>query len=165
MTMTTYAEQLKQAKPTVTITPSPLIFEKVNETWRGLYLGQREFTRTDSKTGEVKRNFVAHFFDGQRVLFNMGAQLTRQLESLPVGVSVEIKLTELKANKHSGKTKIYDVTPLDLPLQNLAEMFGGFLNITAPAPQDLLPAPAEAAPVVQFTEEQRAETRAALWGE
>lgn len=164
--MTTYAEQLSQAKTTVTITPSPLIFEKVGETWRGLYLGQREFTRTIAETGEVKRNTVAHFFDGTRVVFNMGAQLTRQLETLPVGVSVEIKLTALQPNKHGGgKTKIYDVTPLDLPIQNLAEMFGGFLNITAPAPQDLLPPPAEVAPAVQLTEEKRAETNAALWGE
>lgn len=145
--MTDYAKQLAQAKPTVTITPSPLIFEKVNEKWRGLYLGQKHFDKADTTTGEIKSIPVAHFFDGKKVLFNMGAQLTRTLQDVPIGVSVEIELTELKANKHGGgKTKIYAVTPLDIPRMDLAEMFGGYLNIQPPAAEHLIggaPSPAQ----------------------
>jgi len=141
--MTTYAEELKAATPVVTITPAPLVFEKVGEAFRGLYLGQREFSRVIPATGEIKTNRVAHFYDGAKVLFNMGAQLTRALEVLNPGVSVEIILTELKANQHSGKTKIYSISPLNIPTQNMAELFGGLLNIGAPAPQDLLPPPEE----------------------
>jgi hypothetical protein len=138
--MSTYSEELAAATPTVTITPSPLIMEKVGQKFRGLYLGQRSFERTDQLTGEMKRNMVAHFFDGERVLFNMGAQLTRALETLATGVSVELELKELKSNAKGGKTKIYDVTPLNVPVKNLKEMFGGFLNIEAPAAEHLLPA-------------------------
>lgn len=137
--MTDYAKQLTQAKPTVTITPSPLIFEKPGEKWRGLYLGQKHFDKTDSQTGEIKTIPVAHFFDGTKVLFNMGAQLTRAMQDVPTGVSVEIQLTELKANKHGGgKTKIYAVTPLDIPRIDLSEMFGGYLNIQPQAAEHLI---------------------------
>ena len=139
--MSAYSEQLKTAKPTVTITPTPLIMEKVGDKFRGLYLGLRGFDKVDPKTGEKKHLPVAHFYDGERVRFNMGAQLTRQIEVLNVGVSVEIVLTELKPNSQGGKTKIYSITPLDLPKIDLAELFGGYLNITAPAPEYLLPAP------------------------
>lgn len=150
--MTDYKSLLTKAKPTVTITPSPLIMEKVGDTFRGLYLGQQQFNKTNPKTGEVTVHQVAHFFDGEKVRFNMGAQLTRSIQVLNPGVSVEIVLTELKANDKGGKTKIYSVTPLDIPRQNLEEMFGGYLQITAPAEKDLLPAPASepvrAAPAV-----------------
>lgn len=139
--MTTYQDQLKAANTTVTITPTPLILEKVGEKFRGLYLGLQSFDKTNANTGEITRLPVAHFFDGAGVRFNMGAQLTRAVAMLRPGISVEIVLTELKANNKGGKTKIYSITPLDIPRTDIEEMFGGVLSISAPAPEHLLPAP------------------------
>jgi hypothetical protein len=136
--MSTYLEELKQAKTTVIITPASLIFEKPGQRFRGLYLGQRVFESADPATGEVKAKMAAYFFDGEKILFNLGAQLTRALSTLSEGVSVEIELKELKSNKKGGKTKIYDVSPLDLPIQNPADVFGGHFRIAAPAPEKLL---------------------------
>lgn len=147
--MSNYSEMLKGAQPKIVITPASLIMEKVGDTFRGLYLGQKETTKTDPKTGEVKILQVANFYDGEKVLFNMGAQLTRAIAPLRTGVSVEIKLIELKSNNKGGKTKIYSVAPLDVPIQDVAELFGGFLEVTAPKPEDLMfsePAPAAQLP-------------------
>lgn len=139
--MTTYLEQLNAAKPTVTITPTPLIMERVGESFRGLYVGMQTFQKTNAQTGEVKTMPVAHFYDGEGIRFNMGAQLTRAVSMLKPGISVEIKLIELKPNNMGGKTKIYSVTPLDIKRIDIEEMFGGVLSIEEPAPEHLLPAP------------------------
>jgi len=137
-----YAEQLKAAQTTITITPAPLILEKVGATWRGMYLGLRTFSKTDPNTGEVKILPVAHFYDGAGVLFNMGTQMVHSVAVLRPGTSIEIALREMKPNKgKEGKTKIYSISPLDIPVANMNELFGGMLNISAPAPQDLLQPP------------------------
>lgn len=141
--MNDYAKQLQKAETTVTITPSPLIMEKVGDKFRGLYLGQQAFQKTNPKTGEITNHQVAHFFDGERVRFNMGAQLTRAISVLSVGVSVEIQLAELKPNDKGGKTKIYSITPLNIPLVDMAQMFGGVLQIAAPSEKDLILPPAD----------------------
>jgi len=143
-------DQLKQAAPTVVITPEPLIMEKAGDCFRGVYLGLRAFDKLNPQTGELERKPVAHFYDGERVLFNMGAQLTRAVELLPVGISVEIVLKELKANNKGGKTKIYSIAPLDIPRLDLHDLFGGLLELTAPKPEDLIlpSAPMIAAPEV-----------------
>lgn len=143
MSTNDYAKQLTTAKTTVTITPSPLILEKVGEKFRGLYIGVRAFDKLNQATGEIESKPVAHFFDGNKVLFNMGAQLTRAVETLAPGVSVEITLKELKPNKHSGKTKIYDIAPLDIERVDMTTLFGGMLVITAPDAEHLLPASKE----------------------
>lgn len=140
--MSDYSKKLADAKPIVTITPSPLILEKVGESFRGMYLGLKTFDKRDPNTGELKTMPIAHFYDGEGVLFNMGAQLTRAVELLKPGVSVEIVLKELKPNAHGGKTKIYAISPLDIPVENLGEMFGGMLAITAPDPSHLITGPA-----------------------
>jgi hypothetical protein len=136
--MTNYTEMLNAAKPKIVITPSSLIMEKVGDTFRGMYLGQKEFTRIDKNTGEVKINTISNFYDGEKVRFNMGVQLNRAIAVLKSGVSVEIKLVELKANKNNGKTKIYSIAPLDMPIQDISELFGGFLELTAPKDEDLM---------------------------
>ena len=130
-----YAEQLKAAQTTITIPPAPLILEKVGATWRGMYLGLRTFSKTDPNTGEVKILPVAHFYDGAGVLFNMGTQMVHSVAVLRPGTSIEIALREMKPNKgKEGKTKIYSISPLDIPVANMNELFGGMLNISAPAP-------------------------------
>lgn len=134
--MATYLEQLNEAQPTVTITPKPLIMERVGDKFRGMYVGMQSF----EKDGRLMP--VAHFFDGEGIVFNMGAQLTRAVSMLKPGISLEIKLTELKPNNKGGKTKIYSVTPLNIPRMNIEEMFGGVLSIEAPAPEHLIAAPA-----------------------
>ncbi|MBK9497220.1 MAG: hypothetical protein IPO08_22425 [Xanthomonadales bacterium] len=140
--MATYLEQLTNANTTVTITPTPLIFDKITDPkFRGLYLGLQTFTKTNPQTGEITTLPVAHFFDGVGVRFNMGAQLTRAVSMLRPGISVEVALVELKKNAKGGTTKIYSVTPLDIPRVNLEEMFGGVLSISAPAAEHLLPPP------------------------
>lgn len=156
MSANDYAKQLNTAKTTVTITPSPLILEKVGEKFRGLYIGIRAFDKLNQTTGEIESKPVAHFFDGNKVLFNMGAQLTRAVEMLAPGISVEITLKELKPNKHSGKTKIYDIAPLDIERVDMTTLFGGMLVITAPAAEHLLPAPKESV-VMQDGEMTQAE--------
>jgi len=173
--MSTYSEQLAQAQTTVTITPVPLILEKQGEKFRGMYIGLSQFDKVDAKTGEMVSMTTAHFFDGEKILFNMGAQLVRAISKLTPGVSIELELKELKANKHGGKTKIYSVTPLNIPVANLAEMFGGVLQVTAPAPEHLLPAPAAPEPNSATMTHEEADawiaskdlekTRAAVWGE
>ena len=132
-------ELLKNAPTTLIITPEPLIMEKVGDTFRVVYLGLRAFDKLNPTTGEMERKPVAHFYDGEKVLFNMGAMLTRACELLIAGMSVEIVLKELKANNKGGKTKIYSVAPLDIPRLDLHDLFGGVLEITAPKPEDLRP--------------------------
>ena len=146
--MSNYLDELKDAEPSITITPTPLIMEKVGESFRGLYIGMQSF----EKDGRLMP--VAHFYDGVGIRFNMGAQLTRAVSMLKPGISVEIKLVELKANQKGGKTKIYSVTPLKIALVNIEEMFGGVLSITAPAPEHLLPPPA---PVIENEEDDELE--------
>jgi hypothetical protein len=141
-----YKDSLTTAKQIVTITPSPLILERPGDTFRGAYLGLRNFEKVDIATGEIRQIPVAHFYDGTKVVFNMGTQLTRVVQPLPLGISVEITLQELKPNSKGGKTKIYAVSPLDIPKLNLDEEFGGFLQITAPQPEHLLPPPVEVVP-------------------
>lgn len=137
-----FQDQLKEAKTTITITPDPLVMEKVGDTFRGLYLGIRPFEKLDQTTGELKRMPVAHFWDGEKVVFNMGKQMTDSIQVLPPGTSVEVKLKELKKNAKGGSTKIYSITPLDIPRVDLRDMFGGHLEISAPAPEHLaLPSP------------------------
>lgn len=162
--MPTYAEELAAAKTTVTITPEPLILEKAGATWRGMFIGLSTFTKTDPKTGEIKTLPLAHFYDGSKILFNMGAQLTRALANLRTGVSVEIVLKELKANAHGGKTKIYSITPLTVPIKDVNDIFGGVLSIAAPATSDLLPPPAEHAKPAGPDYDNEADA-AALWAE
>jgi hypothetical protein len=134
--MSNYLDELNKAEPSITITPTPLIMDKIGDSFRGLYVGMQSF----EKDGRLMP--VAHFYDGVGIRFNMGAQLTRAVSMLKPGISVEIKLTELKANTKGGKTKIYSVTPLKIALVNLDEMFGGVLSITAPAPEHLISSPA-----------------------
>jgi hypothetical protein len=141
-----YLDELKNAKPTVTITPTPLIMEKVGEMFRGLYVGMQTFDKTNTQTGETNPMPVVHFYDGEGIRFNMGAQLTRAMSMLKPGISVEIKLVELKPNSKGGRTKIYSVTPLNIKRVNLDEMFGGVLSIEAPAPEHLITSPA---PVIE----------------
>lgn len=167
--MSAYSEELAAAETTVTITPESLIMEKVGHKFRGLYLGQSEFTKADKKTGELKVMRVANFYDGEKVLFNMGAQLTRALAPIRPGISLEIELKELKPNDAGGKTKIYSVTPLNIPVKDLRAIFGEVYLITAPDEKDLLPEQSA------HTEQQRANGNAeqqtteadkrALWGE
>ena len=139
--MSQYTEDLKTANTTAVITPSPLIMNSVGEKFRGLYVGMKSFDKVDPNTGALTSMPVAHFFDGTGLVFNMGAQLTRAIAMIKPGTSVEITLKELKSNKHSGKTKIYSIAPLDIPKVDLEEMFGGVLAIGDPAPEHLLPAP------------------------
>jgi hypothetical protein len=146
--MSNYLEELNEAEPSITITPTPLIMEKVGESFRGLYVGMQSFQKTNAQTGELQTLPVAHFYDGNGIRFNMGAQLTRAMSMLKPGISVEIKLVELKANNKGGKTKIYSVTPLKIGAVNLEEMFGGVLSINAPAPEHLL----NAAPIIENDE-------------
>lgn len=142
--MNDYLKQLNEAETTVTITPKPLIMEKPGEKFRGMYIGLQSF----EKDGRMIP--VAHFFDGEGIVFNMGAQLTRAVSMLKPGISVQIELVELKPNTKGGKTKIYSVTPLNIPRQNIEEMFGGVLSIEAPSPEHLLPVPT---PVIVDNEE------------
>jgi hypothetical protein len=142
MDTTSFQNQLKEAKTTITITPDPLVMEKVGDTFRGLYLGIRPFEKLDQTSGELKRMPVAHFWDGEKVVFNMGKQMTDSIQVLPPGTSVEVKLKELKKNAKGGSTKIYSITPLDIPRVDLRDMFGGHLEISAHAPEHLaLPSP------------------------
>ena len=137
-------DQLKNAATTLIITPEPLIMEKVGDTFRGTFIGLRAFDKVNATTGEMERKPVAHFYDGEKVLFNMGAMLTRSCEVLAAGTSIEIVLKELKANNKGGKTKIYSIAPLDIPRLDLHDLFGGVLEISAPKPEDLqLSAPAQ----------------------
>jgi hypothetical protein len=135
-----YQDELKSATQTVIITPTSLIMEKAGETFRGMYLGIKVINMPkEGGNGEIKEVPTAYFYDGEKVLFNMGSQLTREIKNLPAGMSVEIKLMELKQNKHGGgKTKIYSVAPLNIPVKNITEIFGGILQFEAPAPQRLL---------------------------
>lgn len=149
-----YLDQLKNAETTVTITPTPLIMERVGDKFRGLYIGLQSFEKQNQQTGEISTMPVAHFYDGEGIRFNMGAQLTRAVSMLKPGISVEIKLIELKPNNKGGKTKIYSVSPLNIPRQNVEDMFGGVLSITAPAPEHLLPAPA---PVIDNGDDEQDE--------
>lgn len=161
--MSTYAEQLANAQPVVVITPTPLILERAGSKFRGLYLGLQSFDKRNPQTGEIKRLPVAHFYDGEKVVFNMGAQLTRVVSTLKPGTSVEITLAELKPNAMGGKTKLYSIAPLGLPVVNLSEMFGGFLKIEAPAPEHLIQVPASQ-PAATDPAEQSASIDA-LYGE
>lgn len=140
--MSTYAQELADAEKTITITPVPLIMNNAGDKFRGMYIGIKTWPKLDAKTGELIDQPVAHFYDGEKIVFNMGAQLTRAISDLKPGVSVEIVLSELKKNKHNGNTKIYSITPLKVPVKNLEEMFGGFLNIAPPAEEHLIAAPA-----------------------
>jgi len=139
--MTTFQEQLNSAKKTVVLTAKPLPMEKVGDTFRGMYLGSKTESRVDEH-GAITEKVIYHFFDGERVYFSMGAQLGRVIHALPVGISVEITFTELSPNKKSaGKTKIYDVAPLDVPVMDVREMFGGILVIQAETEAQRLDAP------------------------
>ena len=151
---TQLADQLKAANTTVIVTPESLIMEKVGDTFRGVYLGLRAFDKLNPQTGEIERKPVAHFYDGEHVLFNMGAMLTNAIEVLPPGISVEIVLKELKANNKGGKTKIYSVAPLDLPKLDLSDLFGGLLELTAPDPKHLIP-PSEVAGEIEAPRDGR----------
>jgi hypothetical protein len=147
--MSNYLDELNAAEPSITITPTPLIMEKVGESFRGLYVGMQSFQKQNAQTGNTDTIPVAHLYDGVGIRFNMGAQFTRAMSMLKPGISVEIKLIELKANTKGGKTKIYSVTPLKIATVNLEEMFGGVLSISAPAPEHLL----NAAPVIVDNDE------------
>jgi len=129
---------LDQAQPGVTITPVALIMEKDGETFRGVFLGFTTFEKVDEHTGDIKDVQVANFFYGNKVYFNMGAQLVRQLQNIPVGTCVQVTLDSQKARKAgTGKTKIYHVDILNIPRVDTADLFGGLLQITAPAAEDL----------------------------
>ena len=156
-----YADQQAQDKTTHTITPTPLNLEKIGDKFRGMYLGLQTFEKANPMTGEITVMPVAHFFDGQGVRFNMGAQLTRAVSVLKPGVSIEITLSELKPNNKGGKTKIYSIAPLDIPRQDIEQMFGGVLSISAPAPEHLLP-PRVAEEADATPEEVLAKNRRAL---
>lgn len=144
--MSTYSEELAKAEKSITITPVPLNMDKEGDTFRGMYIGLKTWEARNAETGEISNKPIAHFYDGDKILFNMGVQLTRAIADLKPGVSVEIVLKELKKNNHNGKTKIYSITPLKIAVANLEEMLGGFLNITPPAPEHLILAPVEAEP-------------------
>lgn len=166
--MSTYSEELVSAQKTVTITPKSLIMKEIGTKFRGLYLGQSEFTKADPKTGELKVMRTANFYDGEKVLFNMGAQLTRSLAPIRPGISMEIELVELKKNGAGGETKIYSITPLNIPVKDLRAIFGDVYMITAPSEADLLPEQS-----AHTTEQQSAKPethtsdadKRALWGE
>lgn len=134
--MNNYQEQLKNAQPTVTITPTPINLDRVGDTFRGMFIGLQTFSKRDPNTGAVSELPVANFYDGVGIRTNMGAQLTRICAMLKPGVSVEVKLTELKRNGKGGSTKIYSVTPLNIPVANVAEMFAGLNMVTAPVGSD-----------------------------
>lgn len=135
--MSAYSEELANAQKSIPITAVPLVMDKPGEKFRGMYLGLKNWRKENPETGEISDQPIAHFYDGEKVLFQMGAQLTRAISSLKPGVSVEIVLSELKKNKHNGSTKIFSITPLKIPVANLEELFGGFFEIAAPELEQL----------------------------
>jgi len=146
---------LENAEPGVAITPTQLVLEKVGESFRGFFVGfAPDWERIDIKTGEMRRTKVMLFFDGKKLLSNMGAQLVRVMGSIAPGTALQITLDELKANEHGGKTKIYVVTPLLIRPLDLREVFGDTLRLAAPQDvgepliiaQDAVSAPAEPKP-------------------
>ncbi len=111
---------LEAAKTVMNITAKSIKFNTVGDTFRGYFIGLRPWIHPDEETGALIETPVAYFFEPvkKEIRFNMGASLTRQMKEAHIGHAFEIKFTEEVKNKKKGKTKCYDVLPLNAPTLN-----------------------------------------------
>lgn len=125
--------KLETAETGINVTASAVVLDKPGDKFRGYFVGFSHFEKTDAKTGEIISVKVANFLVAGAMKFNMGAQLTREMEKITTGSAVEVELTELKKNAKGGATKIYNVRLLNVEPVNVPQIFGQLQSANEPA--------------------------------
>lgn len=103
------SSKLDKLKPQLTLTASYLEFEKVGDTFRGIYLGLSKMSVTDKASGELKELECAKFIHNGKVVINGGYVLVEEVKrsDVPVGTALEVTYV-----KKEGNTKIYELALL-----------------------------------------------------
>ena len=80
--------------------------EKVNEKFRGVFIGFQEMNITDKQTGEMKKLKAARFIIDRKIFINAGAVLISELHraNVPTGTPLEVTYV-----RKEGNTKVYSI--------------------------------------------------------
>ena len=82
-------------------------FEKVGDSFRGIFLGMSTMNVTDKQTGELKELDCVKFIKDGKVLINGGYVLVEEMKRAGVVVGTPLEVTYVKKD---GNTKIYELT-------------------------------------------------------
>lgn len=101
------SSKLDKLKPQLTLTASYLEFEKVGDTFRGIFLGMSHMSVTDKSTGELKPLECVKFIKDGKVVINGGYVLVEEMKRAAVVIGTPLEVTYVKKE---GNTKIYEIT-------------------------------------------------------
>lgn len=103
------SRSLTAAKPVLTLTNVYKEFEKIGETFRGVYYGISNITVKDQASGELVERPAVRLINDGTVYLNAGVNLVNQFRrnNLKVGTAVEIEYIEKQ-----GNVKVYSLAIL-----------------------------------------------------
>lgn len=101
------SSKLEKLKPQLTLTASYKEFEKVGDSFRGIFLGMSHMNVTDKVTGELKALECVKFINDGKVVINGGYVLVEEMKRAAVPVGTPLEVTYVKKE---GNTKIYEIT-------------------------------------------------------
>jgi hypothetical protein len=101
------SSKLDKLKPQLTLTASYLEFEKVGDSFRGIFLGMSTMNVTDKQTGELKELDCVKFIKDGKVVINGGYVLVEEMKRAGVMIGTPLEVTYVKKE---GNTKIYELT-------------------------------------------------------
>lgn len=100
------SSKLDKLKPQLTLTASYLEFEKVGDSFRGIFLGMSTMNVTDKQSGELKELECVKFIKDGKVVINGGYVLVEEMKRAGVAVGTPLEVTYVKKE---GNTKIYEL--------------------------------------------------------
>jgi hypothetical protein len=112
---------LDQAEVGFNIQPESMEFKNPGETLRAVFNGFTDLKTKDkaNKGGYIfKRAAVLQTKTGVKI--NMGANLLKQLDLIPVGTAVQITYKGTERTNNGTDVKVYDVHLLNIPRANVA---------------------------------------------
>jgi hypothetical protein len=103
------SRSLNAAKPVLTLTNVYKEFDKIGETFRGVYYGISNITVKDQATQELVERPAVRLINEGTVYLNAGVNLVNQFRrnNLPVGTAVQIEYIEKQ-----GNVKVYSLAIL-----------------------------------------------------
>lgn len=97
---------LKKMEVLMDLSAEYIELEKVNEKFRGVFIGFQEMNITDKQTGEMKKLKAARFIIDRKIFINAGAVLISELNraNVPTGTPLEVTYV-----RKEGNTKVYSI--------------------------------------------------------
>jgi hypothetical protein len=112
---------LDKAEVGFNIQPESMEFKEVGQTLRAVFNGFTYLkTKDKANKGQYTEKRAAVLQTKTGVKINMGANLLKQLDLIPVGTAVQVTYKGEDVTNSGNKVKVYDVNLLNVPRANIA---------------------------------------------